>query len=467
MIGIVAYGAYIPMYRISRDTIAKAWGQPSMGGEKAIANYDEDSLTMAVESVFDCLGGSRPMTIDGLFFSSTTAIYKEKQVATLISTVVDMAREIRTTDFTDSLRSGTAALRAAIDAVQSGSAKNIMVTASDSRLAEPGTVLEQNFGDGAAAFLIGDSNVAVSIEGTYSISDEFTDFWRKERDIFVRSGDERFILTHGYMKNMSDSITGIMRKYGMKPADFSKVILYCPDRRSYLDLARRLNFDIKNQLQDPLFTTVGNTGTALVFMVLVAALEEAKPGDKLLLASYGDGSDAFILEVRKEIENIKDRRGIKGYLQSKRMFPSYEKFIKFRNLFQEAPFEPWSSNVMVWRDRRQILQHYGTKCKRCGIIQYPMRRVCLKCRAKDDYEYIKLSKRGKILTWTKDHLFPIPDPPLIMAVVEMEDGARFYGHMTDCDPDIVEIDLPVELTFRWFHEALGQPNYFWKSRPIR
>jgi hydroxymethylglutaryl-CoA synthase len=79
MIGITSYGAYVPIYRLSREEIARAWGGRAAPGEKAVANFDEDSATMAVEAVIDCLKGIDRQTVDGLYFASTTSPYVEIQ----------------------------------------------------------------------------------------------------------------------------------------------------------------------------------------------------------------------------------------------------------------------------------------------------------------------------------------------------------------------------------------------------
>ena len=120
--GIVATGAYIPKYRLPRSVIAAAWGGRSLGGERSVANYDEDSVTMAVEAARDCLLGMDRSGIGGVYFASTTAPYQEKGCATLIATALDLPREVLTADFAHSLRSGTAALLAAGAAVTSGQA---------------------------------------------------------------------------------------------------------------------------------------------------------------------------------------------------------------------------------------------------------------------------------------------------------------------------------------------------------
>jgi hydroxymethylglutaryl-CoA synthase len=189
MVGIVSYGAHIPFYRLSRDEIAKAMGRPSMGGEKAVASYDEDSITMAVSAARECVKGVNKEEIDALFFASTTPPYREKQCASVVAMAVDLRADVSVADFANSLRAGTNALRAAIDAVNSKSARLVLVTAADCRLGNPGSELEQLFGAGAAALLIGSQNVAAEIEGSYTYSDEFMDQWRMEEDSFVRSWD--------------------------------------------------------------------------------------------------------------------------------------------------------------------------------------------------------------------------------------------------------------------------------------
>jgi len=115
MIGITSYGGYVPFFRLSRDLMAKAWGRGSMGGERSVANNDEDSATMAVEAAFDCLQGKDRKDLGGLYFASTTAPYREKEISSLVAATVDLPGEIRTADFGNGLRAGAAALRSAFD----------------------------------------------------------------------------------------------------------------------------------------------------------------------------------------------------------------------------------------------------------------------------------------------------------------------------------------------------------------
>ena len=467
MVGITSYGAYIPKYRLGREVVARAWGPRFITGERAVANHDEDSLTMATEAALNCLGGVDAKTVDGLIFASTTSPYLEKQASTLVATALDLPTEIYTADHLSSLRAGTAALKNALDAVKGGNSKNFLVAAADSRRGEPGSDSEQLFGDGSAALMVGGAGVVASMEGAYSLSEEFMDSWRKQDDDFVQKGDGAFVQAYGYGRMVPKCIQGILKKYEMKIADISQFVIPAPDSRVYARVTKALNLSAGSYLEDPLLTTVGDTGAAAPLMLLAAALEKAKPGERILLCSYGAGNtDAFIFQVTPEIERLKDRPGVTHYQAAKKPLANYEKFLKFQNTLPSEPLEPYSSWALLWKEKKQNLQLYGTRCKKCGTFAYPRRRVCLKCSAKDEYEDVKLPRRGKIYTLAKDYLFPNPDPPTVMAVADMEGGGRFYGQVTDCDPARVKIGTPVELTFRRFHQGGGFYNYFWKLRPL-
>ena len=471
MVGIVSYGAHIPFYRLSRDEIAKAMGRPSVGGEKAVASHDEDSITMSVSAARECIKGIDKEKIDALFFASTTAPYKEKQCASLIASAMDLKGDISVADYANSLRAGTNALRAAIDAVNGKSARLVLVTAADCRLGTPGSEFEQIFGDGAVALLIGDQNLAAEMEGSYTHSDEFMDQWRMGEDNFVRSWEARFVRLHGYTKTVQEGVSQLMNKFELKPEDFAKLALYGPEPRSHKDLARLLGFDAKTQVQDPLFDRVGNTGCAFALMLLVAALEESKSGDRILLAGYGDGCDVFSLKVSEAMAKLKDRRAINYYLASKRMLPSYASYQKIRQLItseltRQPPVEMFVP--VLWRARAEILSLHGSKCHNCGEVQFPIQRVCAYCGSKDNFEQVGFSdKKGSVFTYTIDNMAPTVDPPIVRCVVDFEGGGRMVCLMADCEPDKVAIGMPVEMIFRKLLdvENAGLHSYFWKCKP--
>jgi len=475
MIGIVSYGAYIPKYRLSRDLIAQAWGSASAGGEKAIANFDEDTITMAVEAASDCLANTIPQKVDGIFFASTTPPYKEKSGSSLISTVLDMRRDILTSDFSNSIRAAASAFGTAIDTIASKAARQILIASAETRIGAAESEFEMALGDAAAALLIGDSDVIAEVIGSFSISDEFTDNWRMEQDLYVKSWEDRFANIYGYTNSVTAVISGILQKYGFTPKDFSKIVLYANNPREQANMAKKLGFDVKTQLSDLLFGLVGNAGTALSPLILISALEQSKPGDKILWVSYGEGAHAFILEVNPNIEKMKNKRGVKYYLDSKIMLPNYGKYVQFRKLMptEEPRVFPSPSSVPVfWRDKKSFLSFYGSKCKNCGLIMHPVQRICYRCHSKDEYEEIKLARTGKIFTYAEDYLADVPVLPQISASIDLDDGTRVFLRLTEAeaqnpaDPP-QKIGMPIEVTFRKLSDTSGFRNYYWKAKPVR
>ena len=136
MVGITSYGAYVPLWRLSRQAMAK-----NAKGEKPICNFDEDTITMAAAAAIDCVQGLEREAVDGLLFASTNAPYLEKQAASIVAAAADLRRNLITADFASSLKAGTTALRFAADAVKAGSAKQVMVTAAVGENPVPETVV--------------------------------------------------------------------------------------------------------------------------------------------------------------------------------------------------------------------------------------------------------------------------------------------------------------------------------------
>lgn len=470
MLGIEAFGAYIPLYRMKREQIAKAWGGAAAPGEKAVANFDEDAVTMAVAAGIDCLHKQDVKTVDACYFATTTAPYREKQAATVIAGALDMRRNITTIDFTDTLRSGTLALRAAMDAVKAGSAKKVLVVVADSRMGMPNSDFEAFVGDGAVAFLVGTDKPAAIMTGAHTHSDDILDVWRTDKDTSLHAHEDRFVVTQGYLANMKEGVKGLLASQKLGTKDISKLCLYSPDVRRLKEMAAELGIDYKKQMQDTLLEQVGNTGSALALMLLVAALEEAHPGDKLLVATYGDGCDAYVVEATADVAAGRGKLGIKGHLATKRYLANYEKYLKYRELIElDSPKRPplISYPPVLRRDREWILGFKASRCKSCNRLFFPPQRICLYCGAIDEYEYVSLAKRqGTLYNFTKDFLAPTLDAPEVFTLVNLGD-VRVWGRMTDRDPDNIVLEMPVEMTFRKLHNGGGYPNYFWKCMPLR
>lgn len=475
-VGIFGIGAYVPYWRLDRSIIGRAWGIPAMRGERAVASADEDALTMAVEAALEATAGVSPADIDGVIFASTTAPYREKQSAATIATVLDCRKDILTIDLGDSLRGATTAIRIACDTIRAGSASVVVVCAADMRQGEPESAYEQMFGDAGGAVVLasaewatghGFASLPVRVLAAAGVADEIIGPWRDESQRYVRSFEAKVDTQFGYAKQAVAAASRVL-DHGRKP---SKAVIPAPDPRAQAAVASKLDIP-RETLQDLYFDTIGNTGTAAPLVMLAGALETAAAGDTVLVVGAGDGADAILMEVSPALEKARGS-GTIGTLtpkiQARGQLASYESYARSRRLVERERAPMWSSAVTYWRDIPMELPLYGMTCRQCGTVQYPTGRRCMECSAPGPHEQTKLARRGRVFTFTLDHLVlgEYWNEPKPRAVVDLKGGGRLFCELTDCDPSEVTVEMPVELTFRCLHEGAGFRNYYWKGRPLR
>jgi len=473
MVGIRSYGVYIPSFKMERKKIAEAWDFPAAPGTITVTNQDEDSLTMGVAAALECLEAEKidPKEIDAIYFCSTTAPYTEKQNAATVANVLDLREDCLTADIMDSTRAATIALRSAFDSIAAGKAKNVLIVAADKRYAEPITMYEYLYADGAAAIIVSEDDGIARINGYHSVNYELVGPWRKEGDLNVRSFEGKIETNYGYIQNTLKAIKGIMEKFELTPDSIKRAAYYCLDPRSYGTIASALKLNPKN-LAENLFLDHGNTGTALAFQLLIGALEKKpslKPEDNVIFANYGDGADAFYLQTTDKLrDGTKAHASLSKKLGQRIEMRNYNDYLKYRYLVKtKVPFTRKSSNVTMWRDAKMLNQMWGFKCNKCGIVQYPlMMKNCIECGSQD-IQPMKLQRKGTIYTYSLDHLINCEyyQTPVPRCVIDLEGGGRILLDMTDCDPQQVHIDMPIELTYRKIHEGGNFMNYYWKCKP--
>lgn len=476
-VGITSYGVYIPWYRMSRKVITGALGALSGGsqpGEKAVANHDEDSLTMAVAAGMQCMSDVNKEGIEATLFASSTAPYRERESASIIATALDLSSQIRTADLCDSLRTGSTALIWACDAVSAGSLRNVLVCASDNRLGKPGSAEEVALGDAAASAVIGSENVIAAFEGSYSLAYDFPDYRRLPQDRYVRSIEDRFIREEGFSKIIPEAVSGLLKKFKLEAKDFSRVAFPCTNVREHAAIAKRMGFK-EEQVLPPLLPTIGEPGSASPLVSLAAILDEARAGDNILIVGYGSGADALYFKVTDAIEKVKDRGRFRRAVNINQKLTSYEKYLIFRGVIPVAGFDddvPRTQLPLAWRERKTILALKGSRCKRCGTPQYPPQHICVNpsCGAVDEMEsYGFADKKAFLFSFTEDHASKCINPPLIYGMIEFEVGNRFPFDITDCEMGTLKTGMPMEMTLRrkYIDELRSVVGYFWKARPVR
>jgi uncharacterized OB-fold protein len=459
MLGILGAAAYVPRYRLPREVIAREWGGVPGPGERAVANHDEDSLTMAINAALALPADlGRP---DGVVFATTSSPYAEKQGAATIAAVLEVRATARTLDVGATLRAGTSAVLAALDMVAAGAATRVLVAGADCRLGEPESAAEQSFGDAGAALVVGAEPGLAEVVATHSVSEELLGTWRTSDQEFPRAFPGAFESKLGYAPLLVQAARGALEKAGAggrgdprRPSDAE------PARRSAW---RRRSPDAKRQLQDGLWTTVGDTGAA---QPCCCSWRPSSARGRVIwspLCGYGDGADALLL--RATGARLAAAASVAQQIEVKRTLPSYGRYARFRHLMRkESGLPDVASPVVAFRDRKELLPLHGGRCPGCGVVQFPRHRACIEC-GHAGLEDVTLGRRGTVFTFTNDYLHESPDPPTTHAVVDLDGGGRLYLELTDCEAERVAVDMPVELTFRRLHDGGGFHNYFWKARP--
>ena len=480
MIGITSYGAYIPRLRLSRMSIFQAmgWFAPAIimvaQGERSMCNHDEDSLTMAVAAARDCLIGKDKRTIDAEYLCSTTLPYADRLNAGILATALNLRDDMVTADFTSTLKAGTTGLLAALDGVKAGSRKNFLVTATDKRETRPAYFYEMWFGDGAASLMVGDQDVIAEFIGSHSVSYDFVDHYRAAGKRFDYMWEERWLREEGYGKIIPEAVDGLFKKLNISMKDVDKLVFPCFFKAEHKALAKKLGA-APEKVIDNMHESCGETGAAHPLVMFVAALEQAKPGDGILVAGFGQGCDALYFKVTENIKKLPPRMGVKGSLEDKKTIDNYMKFLKFRNLIEpemgiraEAPTQ--TAMTTLWRKRKMLTGLVGGVCRDCGTAQYPKMDICVNpacehLNTQDDYEFA--DRPARVMTFTGDLLAVSVDPPAIYGMIQFDGGGRFMADFTDCDLDDVKVGMPVKMSFRKrvTDNERGFTGYFWKAVP--
>jgi hydroxymethylglutaryl-CoA synthase len=347
MEGIVGYGAYIPRNRIKVEEIAKVWGTdaPSykrglMLEEKSVPSLDQDTITMSVEASKNALKRAPidPADIGAVYVGSESHPYAVKPSGTVLAEALGATPEAHSADFEFACKAGTEGMFVALNLVKSGVIKYGLAVGADTSQGAPGDALEYSASAGAAAFIFGRKDLIAKAVETYSYMTDTPDFWRREYQYYPQHGG-RFTGDPAYFKHIRGAAEGIMNKARMKPSDFAHVIFHQPNGKFPFRVGKMLGFK-KGQIEEGwLVNKLGNTYSGSSPLGLTACLDIAKPGDMILLVSYGSGagSDAFIFEIMDKIKEVQDLASkTRDLLEKNKHYLEYGEYAKFRHKIKKA-----------------------------------------------------------------------------------------------------------------------------------
>ncbi|NUN11169.1 hydroxymethylglutaryl-CoA synthase [Candidatus Micrarchaeota archaeon] len=339
MAGIIGYGVFIPRFRIKVEEIARVWGKDAarvssgLGiKEKAVAAFDEDSATIAVEASRNAIesSGVNPDDIGAVFVGSESKPYAVKPTATIVGDAVGASPVMTAADFEFACKAGTTGIQTCMGMVDSGMIKVGLAVGSDTAQGRPNDALEFSAGSGGAAFLIGNDKPIALIEDTYSFTTDTPDFWRRQHAEFPRHAG-RFTAEPAYFRHVLSAAEGLLKKIGKKANDFDHVVFHQPNGKFPQAAAKKLGVDAEKIKTGLLTPMIGNTYSGAAMVGLAAVLDVAKPNDEVLVVSYGSGagSDAFSIKVTKEIEKKRSKPSVQELVAEKE-YIDYALYVKHR-----------------------------------------------------------------------------------------------------------------------------------------
>ena len=337
-VGIVSYGTYIPIYRIKVEEIARVWGESAEAiksglgiYQKSVPDVDEDTATISVEAAREAVyrAGINPKDIGAIYVGSESHPYAVKPTATIVGEALGVGNDFFSADLEFACKAGTAGMQMCIGFVKSGMIRYGLAIGADTSQSKPGDALEYSAAAGGAAFVIGKDPIAV-IEETYSFTSDTPDFWRRELQPYPSHGG-RFTGLPAYFRHVTSAARGLMEKTGLNAQDFDYAVFHQPNAKFPVRVAKMLGFTNEQIKQGLLVPYIGNTYSGSSILGLAAILDVAKPGDRILLVSFGSGagSDAFSIIVTDTIENFERNPSVWDKIE-KGVFIDYGMYLKHR-----------------------------------------------------------------------------------------------------------------------------------------
>ena len=466
MAGIVAYGAYIPYYRLDRKAITATLGAGGGKGTRAVASFDEDTTSMGVEAARKVLRAvDRPAT---LLFATADPAYLDKTNANAIHAALGLDGSVFAADAGGAVRSG-------IGATMAGAAfpDSTLVVTADTRTGLP-----------AAR-----RRATAAMRRRHSCSETRT-WWPSSsptpprRPSFSTVGDipgdassgqweERFGESE-YVPLAAPAVADALKGAGVTADQLDHAFVTGVHARAVDMIAKSLALK-PVALAGDLRAEIGNTGTAHSNLLLCDVLDRAGAGELIMTVSVADGVDVAIWRTTGALADYRDGRtdlDVRAQIDRGNASLSYARFLTWKGELRRDPprrrdpdrvSAPASSRSNDWK-----FGFSGSRCLVCGTRHLPPARVCVKCHAADQMSVEPMADvPATVATFTIDRLAFSMSPPVVAAVIDFDGGGRFICELTDLDPSEVNIGDRVEMTFRRLNTAKTIHNYFWKARPIR
>ena len=369
----------------------------------SVTRFDEDVVTLAAEASLDIADRHAP---SALVFATTTSPFAEGGTAATLAEMLGIDGIVQ--ELGGSVAAGGAALIAGMSLVAAG-IEPVLVVAADDRTDPSG----RSLGAGAAAMVLGSSGDGGSLTHLGSMASWFPDVWRDSDQARLEYGDRSF-------------------------AKFAPTARFADEHGA-------------EHTVGPLGPAIPRAGVLGCAALMATMLLEAPRKGSSRRFAVGAGGLGHAFELVGGATTTRLRRlaeaevagGVDGPLPSP---------VDLDDL------HPYASEPRAWRERRADLRLEAVRDPATGetffppIPRTPGRRL----------DTVRLARTGTVVTFTRDHVYPLGGP-MSMTVVDLDGGGRFFGQTAG---DLaLEIGMKVRLVPRLLHRGGGLPHYFWKVVP--
>jgi hydroxymethylglutaryl-CoA synthase len=334
-VGIIGYGAYVPIYRLKASEINRVWGGFGVPvEEKSVIALDEDTITIAVECAKQAVKRSmiNPSEIGAVYIGTESKPYAVKPCGTIVAEAIGATPNVLSADYEFACKAGTEAMQNCIGLVGSGMQKYAMAIGADTAQGKPADALEYTAACGGAAYLFAEKSAETIcwIEASYTFVTDTPDFWRRAKEMYPSHGN-RFTGEPAYFKHIHGAGEGILQETGYKAEDFNYAVFHQPNTKFPINAARALGFNMDQISPGLLSPKIGNTYAGSTLLGLASILDIAKPGERILAISYGSGSgsDAFITKVQEALTEKHNGPKLASFLARKK-YLDYSTYLRHR-----------------------------------------------------------------------------------------------------------------------------------------
>jgi len=335
-VGIISWGSYIPRFRIKVEDIAKANGSNPeqiknalMISEKSLPGIDEDTITISVEAARQAIKNIDSKKIGAIYIGSESHPYAVKPTSTVVGEAIELGNNYTAADLEFACKAGTAGIQICLGLVKSGMMDMALTGGADTAQSKPGDPLEYTAAAGGAVFVIGKEDVVAVINETVSFTSDTPDFWRREKEEYPSHGGA-FTGQPAYYRHVINATKNLMEKAKTRPENYDYAIFHQPNGKFPRRVAKILGFNEQQISPGLLVGYIGNTYSGASMLGLAAVLDIAKPGQRILVTSYGSGagSDSFDITVTDKILfNQKRTKKVLDLIKDK-IYVDYSKYLR-------------------------------------------------------------------------------------------------------------------------------------------